>query len=249
MWLGKGREIIKPPGSKTEKEPYEKYLIVFTDIAANYAKQLLNDVELKEECTYVRRAFVGEYKGKKIYVLNPYFGSPASVFALEIAIAQGGKEFLVVGEAGAIKEGVTIGDVILPTWALREEGTSYHYMPPDYIPKPSERLFNVLEKEVKHQIGRKRISVFKGGIWTTDAPFRETEDKVREYSNRGILGVEMETSALMSVASFRRVDLAVALAVSDELYKEKWNPGFGSGKLKRTEKLLVKAALGALVSP
>lgn len=123
---------------------------------------MLNDAELKKECTYVRRAFVGEYKRKKIYVLTPYFGSPASVFALEIAIAQGEKEFLVVGEAGAIKEGVTIGDVILPTWALREEGTSYHYMPPDYIPKPSERLFNVLEKEVKHQIGRKRISVFKG---------------------------------------------------------------------------------------
>jgi len=150
----------------------------------------------------------------------------------------------VVGEAGAIKEGVTIGDVILPTWGLREEGTSYHYMPPEYIPKPSKRLFEALEKEVKHQIGRKRINVLKGGIWTTDAPFRETEDKVRNYSSRGILGVEMEASALMSVARFREVDLAV----SDELYRGEWNPGFGSKKLKRTEKLLVKAALETLIS-
>lgn len=86
------------------------------------------------------------------------------------------------------------------------------------------------------------------GIWTTDASFRETEDKVREYSSRGILGVEMEASALMSVAKFRDVDLAVALAVSDELYKEKWNPGFGSRKLKQTEKLLVKSALKVLAS-
>lgn len=121
-------------------------------------------------------------------------------------------------------------------------------MSPEYIPKPSKRLFDALEKEVKHQIGRKRINVFKGGIWTTDAPLRETEDKVRDYSSRGILGVEMEASALMSVASFRGVDLAVALAVSDELYKEEWNPGFGSRKLKRTEKLLVKAALETLIS-
>ncbi len=218
-------------------------------MAPNYARQLLNDVELKEECTYVRQAFIGEYKGRESYVLNPYFGSPASVFALEIAIARGGKEFLVVGEAGAIKEGVTIGDVILPAWALREEGTSYHYMPPEYIPKPSKRLFDALEKEVKHQIGRKRIKIFKGGIWTTDAPFRETEDKLRDYSSRGILGVEMEASALMSVASFRGVELAVALVVSDELYKGEWNSGFGSKKLKRTERLLVKAALETLVLP
>ncbi len=248
MWVGKGEEIIKPCYFTGNEEPYEKYLIIFTDIAAKYAKQLLSDVELKEECTYVRQAFIGEYRGEEIYVLNPYFGSPASVFALEIAIARGGKEFLVVGEAGAIKEGVTIGDVILPAWALREEGTSYHYMPPEYIPKPSKRLFDALEKEVKHQIGRKRIKIFKGGIWTTDAPFRETEDKLRDYSSRGILGVEMEASALMSVASFRGVELAVALAVSDELYKEEWNPGFGSKKLKRTEKLLVKAALETLIS-
>ncbi|ADT84227.1 hypothetical protein TERMP_01251 [Thermococcus barophilus MP] len=73
-------------------------------------------------------------------------------------------------------------------------------------------------------------------------------NKVRDYSSRGILGVEMEASALMSVASFRGVDLAVALAVSDELYKGKWNPGFGSKKLKRTERLLVKAALETLIS-
>lgn len=113
----------------------------------------------------------------------------SALMFVELSLANSRKKFLVVGEAGAIKEGVTIGDVILPTWALREEGTSYHYLPPGYIPKPSERLFNVLEKEVKHQIGRKRISVFKRGIWTTDASFREIEDKVREYSSRGILGV------------------------------------------------------------
>jgi|GEM_PF-6795755 len=53
-----------------------------------------------------------------------------------------------------------------------------------------------------------------------DAIFRETEDKVEEYAKRGILGVKMESSALMTIASFRGVELAVALAVSDELYGE-----------------------------
>jgi len=63
-------------------------------------------------------------------------------------------------------------------------------MPPKYIPRPSEGLLSMLEEEVKHQIGRKLISVFKGGVWTTDAPFRETEDKVREYAKRGLCGGE-----------------------------------------------------------
>jgi len=250
---GKGREIIKPSDFKrgvveAKSESCSKYLVTFTEIAMNHAKQLLENVEIKAKCTHVYQAFVGEYQGEKIYVLNPYFGAPASVFALELAIASGGKRFLVVGEAGAIKTGINIGDVILPTWALREEGTSYHYMPPDYIPKPSERLFNALKKEVKRQTGKENINVFEGGIWTTDASFRETEDKVREYSKRGILGVEMESSALMSVAKFRDVNLTVALAVSDELYRERWNPGFDSKSLRKTEEILIKAALDVLIS-
>jgi len=246
VWLGKGREVVKPwPG--LERAP-EKFLIVFTGIGLGHAEELLESVEVVEDCTYVYRALVGDYRGEKICVLNPYFGAPASVFALELAIASGGRYFIMVGEAGAIKEGIHIGDVILPTWALREEGTSYHYMPPEYTPRPSEKLLSMLEEEIKRQIGKRRIGVFRGGVWTTDAPFRETEDKVKEYAKRGILGVEMEGSALMSVAEFRGVELAVALAVSDELYRGEWNVGFGSEKLRRTEELLVKSALEVLVN-
>ncbi|WP_087038070.1 nucleoside phosphorylase [Thermococcus litoralis] len=247
MWLGKGHGIVKPNDFVKHKEPCEKYLITFTDIAREHAKRLLKDIEVREKCTYAYEAFIGEYKGEKIYVLNPYFGASPSVFALEIAIAKGARKFIVVGEAGAIKPEVKIGDVILPTWALREEGTSYHYMPPEYVPKPNQKLFGALEEEIKGQI-KGVVNIFKGGIWTTDAAFRETDDKVKEYSERGILGVEMETSALMSVAEFRGVNLAVALAVSDELYHDIWNHGFKSEKLKRTEKLLVNAALEVLVS-
>ncbi|MBC7095293.1 nucleoside phosphorylase [Thermococcus sp.] len=250
---GKGREIIKPSDFnrgvvEAKSESCSRYLVTFTEIAMNHAKQLLENVEIKAKCTHVYQAFVGEYQGEKIYVLNPYFGAPASVFALEVAITSGGKRFLAVGEAGAIKTDINIGDVILPTWALREEGTSYHYLSPDYIPKPSKRLFNALKKEVKRQTGKENINVFEGGIWTTDAPFRETNDKIKEYSKRGILGVEMESSALMSVAKFRDVNLAVALAVSDELYQERWNPRFDSKSLRKTEEILIKAALDVLIS-
>jgi len=246
VWVGKKREVVSP-WAGIEKAP-ERCLIVLTGISREYAEKLLEDVEIKEECTYVYRAFIGEYRGKRICVLNPYFGAPASVFALELAIASGGRHFIVVGEAGAIKRGVHVGDAILPTWALREEGTSYHYIPPEYVPRPSEKLLGKLEVAIKGERKGKAFNIFKGDIWTTDALFRETEDKVEEYAKRGILGVEMESSALMTVAAFRGVELAVALAVSDELYGEKWSAGFGSEKLKKTEEALVRSALEVLTS-
>ncbi len=105
-----------------------------------------------------------------------------------------------------------------------------------------------LEETIKGERKGKAFNIFKGGIWTTDALFRETEDKVEKYAKRGILGVEMESSALMTVGAFRGVELAVALAVSDELYGKKWNAGFGSEKLKKTEEALVRSALEVLAS-
>ena len=74
----------------------------------------------------------------------------------------------------------------------------------------------------------------------------ETRDKVVEYSRIGVLGVDMESTALMTVAAYRKVKLAVVAAVSDELYGEEWRKGFGTGKLRRTEKIVVKATLNTI---
>ncbi len=206
------------------------------------------NIEIKEDCTYVFRTFTGKYKGERICAIRPYFGAPASAVAFETAIATGGKYFLMVGEAGAINEPIRIGDIILPTWAMREEGTSYHYMPSEYVPRPSRRLLALFEDAIKQRVKQDKIKIFKGGIWITDALFRETEDKVKTYAEHGILGVEMESSALMSIAEFRDVELAVALAVSDELYRDSWRSGFGCEYLKTTEKLLVESALDTLAA-
>ena len=90
--------------------------------------------------------------------------------------------------------------------------------------------------EIRKLVGRKRIWLAKAGIWTTDAIFRETKDKVIKYGSRNILGVDMESTALMTVAQYRKVKLAIALAISDELYGKEWKPGFKTKKLKRTGK-------------
>ena len=132
---------------------------------------------------------------------------------------------------------------------MREEGTSLHYVPDlDYIPTPDMELAEALYKQAVTLVGRKRINVVKGGVWTIDAIFRETLDKVIEYSSKGIYGVDMEFTALMIVAKYRGVKLAIILSVSDKLqHDETWIKGFQSRRLRTSERLITQAALSALI--
>lgn len=92
---------------------------------------------------------------------------------------------MVVGRIGAIHPELDIGDVLIPTWGLREEGVSFHYIPdPGYTPIPDTELAETLYKQATVLAKRRRINIVKGGLWTTDAIFRETLDKVIEYSQR-----------------------------------------------------------------
>jgi len=125
---------------------------------------------------------------------------------------------VVVGRIGAIHPELDIGDVLIPTWGLREEGVSFHYIPdPGYTPIPDTELAETLYKQATVLVKRRRINIVKGGVWTTDAIFRETLDKVIEYSQRGVYGVDMESTALMTVAKYRGIKLAIISSVSDKL--------------------------------
>ena len=80
------------------------------------------------------------------------------------------------------------------------------------------------------------LSFSKGEVWTTDAPYRETLEKVRSYQARGILAVEMEFSALMTVALYRAAAMTGLLVVSDELFDLRWRPGFSNPLLKKASR-------------
>ena len=247
--IGKGRPVIDPyerVSRNNTRAPCSRVLLFFTPFLFKIATRMLEKYEEVKYSGLLFKSVKGYYNGKEVFLTLPYFGAPAATAALEVLIAGGGKTFIMVGEAGAINPILRIGDILVPTWGLREEGTSYHYMPPDYVPRPDINLSRTLFREVKKIKGKKKIRVLQGGIWSTDAIFRETTDKVVEYSRMGILGVDMESTALMTVAAYRRVRLAVIVSISDELYGKQWNPGFGTKKLKKTEKIIVKAALKTL---
>ena len=244
--VGEGEPLIDPYRYKRGELPYSRVLMVFTPRLFRLALRALDDwVEIRfSDVLY--RVVVGSYRGVDIVLALPYWGAPAAAAGFEKLIAGGGQVFIMVGLAGAVSPVARIGDILVPSWGLREEGTSYHYMPPEYVPHPDGRLAEGLYRAIRRVKGRRRIRVLRGGIWSIDAIYRETRDKVLEYSRRGVIGVDMEATALMTIAEYRGVSIAVASAISDELYGEEWKPGFDSPRLRRAERISIVSALEVL---
>ena len=156
-------------------------------------------------------------------ITGPGIGAPYAAMMLETLIVWGVRRIIFLGWCGAVSKQAKIGDIILPTSALVDEGTSRNYAVPDNgQSKPASAMVSLIEQVLEDN----RVDFHSGKIWTTDALYRETRAKVEDYQKQGALAVEMEVSALFSVAQFRQVELGAILVVSDELSAFKWRPGF-----------------------
>lgn len=169
-------------------------------------------------------------------------GAPYATVVMEELIARGASRFLNIGIAGALQKDLQIGDIVICNRAIRDEGVSHHYLRPgryvDILPDLTEKL----KEELKNQ----GLRFVEGTTWTTDAPYRETEEEVRQYQNEGVLTVEMETAALASVAKYRDVEFAAAFVISDLLGDLKWESGFGREEVMNGLISLYQAAVLAL---
>jgi len=165
-------------------------------------------------------------------------GAPMAVICLEKLIALGAKRIIVCGWCGSLLPDLGLGELVLPTWAISEEGTSAHY-PLAGRSESSPKL----RKSLKDFFADKGQEPWEGPVWTTDALYRETREKVVRYGAEGILAVDMESSALMQVAAFRQVELAVVMMVSDLLWQEPWRPAFQSKEFRRRSQGLVEDLL------
>ena len=165
-----------------------------------------------------------------ISLVGPFVGAPYAVMLLETLIARGATKVIFLGWCGSISETVAIGDMIVPTAAFIDEGTSRHYQDKaKRVAWPSKHFLNGL-KSVLYQ---KKIPFHQGPIWTTDAVYRETRQKVEQYQREGAKGVEMEISALFTVADFRGIDIAALVIASDDLSSLQWHPGFKTEAFKQ----------------
>jgi len=172
----------------------------------------------------------------EFYVCGPAVGAPMAVLALEKLIALGAKRIIVLGTCGALSESLAIGDVFLPETGVSEEGTSAHY-PLNGEPSVSTGL----QSQLREALECKNILSTSGKIWTIDAPYRETREKISEYAAAGIQAVDMEFTALITVAGFRKVELAAVMVVSDVVNGDQWLSGFSSKMFKQKCKAVCEA--------
>ncbi len=156
---------------------------------------------------------------------GPLLGAPQAAIVMEQLMCFGARQFVFFGWCGSLSPELTAGDILVPTSAFVDEGTSAHYpVGTDFSDEKrfaSKGLSGTLKKALKNM----EIPFSEGAVWTTDALFRETPEKVDSFSEKGALAVDMELSALFSVASFYNVDLAGILVVSDELFTGTWRSG------------------------
>ncbi len=134
------------------------------------------------------------------------------------------KNFLIVGTGGAIQKDFKIGDVVVCTKAIRDEGTSHHYLKSTKYALPSKVLSNKIEQALQ----KAKIKFRKGFSWTIDAPYRETVKELVTYRKEGVLTVEMEASALFSIGKYRNVNVAAVFVISDLITEKNWKPAFDS---------------------
>lgn len=182
-------------------------------------------------------------------LVGPTLGAPATALAAEVLIRRGAARLLLIGTVGGLalaRSNIAVGDIILPTGAVSEEGTSrcYNISEPRL---PTSELSTSFAARVCTSAERLQLRLHQGLVWTTDAPMLETHEKARAFSLRGAIAVDMEFCSLLAVALHRRVQLAAAFVVSD-LWTEGWS-GIAPGKgYRRALDLLSQCAVDALFS-
>ena len=160
-----------------------------------------------------------EHGGQTIAVIHPGVGAPLAAAVLEEAIALGGRKFIAVGGAGVLDSKIDLGHVIVPTAAIRDEGTSYHYLPPSREVTPNNEAVQAIVSALTHH----NVPHDLGKTWTTDAVYRETPEKVKKRRSEGAITVEMEAAAFFAVAQFRGVQFGQMLYGGDDVGGETWD--------------------------
>ena len=178
------------------------------------------------EVVYTMRSEMGlhplyeiQVDGRRLALFHPGVGAPLAAGLLEEAIALGCRRFIACGGAGVLDPAIAVGHLLIPASAVRDEGTSYHYLPPAREVYASAEAVAAIERVLTAR-GYDYLIV---KTWTTDAFYRETPAKVQRRRAEGCLTVEMEAAALFAVAQFRGVLFGQILYGGDDVSGAHWD--------------------------
>lgn len=185
------------------------------------------------------KTFTGKIGEIPVTITSTGFGSPDSVFSLELLFKVGGDYTIRVGSAGALSEELNIGDLLIVTGAVRGEGTSNYYAPLEYPAVPDPIITNSLIEAAE----KLKIKYKLGFVWTIDAIFKETPDRINLLNSLGVKCVDMICSSLFITSSIYGKKAGAILAISDNVKTNEI--GFNSKEFQEAEE---KASLIAFES-
>jgi uridine phosphorylase len=177
-----------------------------------------------------------------VAVVHPGVGAPLAAGITEEMAAVGVTTFVACGGAGALVDALALGQVMVVTSAVRDEGTSFHYAAPSRFIEADHLGVRVLSKTMR-DLGR---PFFLGRTWTTDAFMRETRSRVQRRIDEGCAMVDMESSAFIAVARYRHLRFAQLLYAGDSLAGESWDYRNWDGAREVRETLFFASARAAL---
>jgi len=234
------KAVIEPRPYPDAPEYPERAVLCFCNdvIEKLYAEGTLRLIHHFRSAMGKHPVYETELDGTRIVAFHPAIGAPSSSAFLEEAIAHGLRKFIVCGQCGVLDANLARSHVVIPTSAVRDEGTSYHYLPPGREVAPTESAIRAIEGV----LGARGVPFTACKTWTTDAFYCETQEKMKRRLAEGCLVVEMEAAALFAVARFRGVELGQILLAGDDLSGECWDARDWHGDASGKERLFWLAA-------
>ena len=240
------RAIVNPVRGKQPPDTGLLAIMAATESDLRLLSRLAHTPVVEQRKLFMSSLQVHADDQRRFTLAGPMVGAPYAAMIVEALAVWGVESILFVGWCGAVSRHVKAGDIIVPGSAMIDEGTSGHYCASTCrVAWPARPLTTRIQLALRHQGAR----FHDGAVWTTDAIYRETVEKVKRYQSRGALAVDMELSAIFTVAGYREMAAAGILVVSDELSDYQWRPGFKAPAFKIARETACRAALSTATEP
>jgi uridine phosphorylase len=216
------RRAVIEPSELFQAIDIPEYCVVcfFKDIVEKVAQSSGAKVIFEDKGVYGSNPFYRfQHNGHQVVFFHPFVGAPLAAAFLEIAIALGSRKIIVCGSAGVLDRTIPVGGFIVTSAAIRDEGVSYHYLPPGREIETHLKVIGAITSTLDEHKETYRVAK----SWTTDGLFRETAGKIALRKEEGCITVEMEAAALLAVARFRGVDLGYILTGGDDVSGTEWD--------------------------
>jgi uridine phosphorylase len=206
-------------------------------------RRLRRQVWIRKAGSMLGDLYLVRRTGKRVGVMDNFGGGAPIVAELaEELVAMGVERLILMTWGGTLQPDLAPGDVVVCDRAIRDDGTSHHYLPPAKTVSASPELAQCLANAIR----ARGVKCTIGTTWTTDAPYRETPQEVAQYQKEGVKTVEMESSALFTIGQVRQVQTVSAVVVMDSLANMRWEVPERIDKIQHSLETVYKAAVDVL---